>query len=154
MKAKHLIELTGIGLLLAVIGLGYRYAPQFMQPAELTMPVADCDPGRQNCQVTLPDGATLTLALSPQPVPLVKPFQVAVHVQGMSPRQIDVDFAAVGMDMGYNRPRLRAQPEAGHFAATTSLPVCITGPMQWQATVLVETLTARIAIPFRFSTRT
>jgi len=32
-----------------------------------------------------------------------------------------------------------------------TLPVCITGAMDWQATVLIENGGERIAIPWRFS---
>ena len=41
---------------------------------------------------------------------------------------------------------------AGSYTAEVTLPVCITGSMDWQATVLIETGGERVAIPYRFST--
>jgi hypothetical protein len=52
--------------------------------------------------------------------------------------------------MGYNRPLLAAAKEAGTFAGQGNLPVCITGTMIWQATVLVSSGGKNIAVPFRF----
>jgi len=152
MKTKYLIEISGILALIAIVVLGYHYAPAWLTKSDVTLPLSSCDPGESLCKVDLPGGGQVELRLSPQPVPLVKPFQIEVRLQGLHARQIDVDFSAIGMDMGYNRPRLQAA-EAGRFVATTSLPVCITGPMEWQATLMIETLSARTAIPFRFSTR-
>jgi hypothetical protein len=52
--------------------------------------------------------------------------------------------------MGYNRVRLLKQPDGLRFAGQGDLPVCVTGAMQWQATVIVETDKATIGVPFRF----
>lgn len=151
MKSKSFLEISGIALLLAIVVVGYRLAPDLMSRGEVVLPVSACDPGRMSCRASLPDGTSLQLQFSPQPVPLMKPFQIEIELQGISARQLEVDFNAVGMDMGYNRPRLAADGQ-GRYVASTSLPVCVTGPMEWQATVMIETLTARIAVPFRFST--
>jgi hypothetical protein len=53
------------------------------------------------------------------------------------------------MNMGFNRPAL-APAGPGRFAGQATLPVCVTGRMTWQATVLVEAGRTRIAVPFRF----
>lgn len=151
MKPKFLIEVFGILAMLAVVIAGYVYAPVFFPKPDVSLALSDCDPGVRTCRATLPDGGTLEISLSPLPVPLVKPFKVEVRLSGVTARQVEVDFAAIGMDMGINRVRLAE--EKGLHSATASLPVCITGPMAWQATVLIETASARMAIPFRFSTR-
>ena len=52
------------------------------------------------------------------------------------------------MNMGFNRPEFTAGSN-GKYSATVTLPVCITGLMDWQVTVLVETGSERVAIPFR-----
>jgi hypothetical protein len=62
---------------------------------------------------------------------------------------VPVDFAGVSMNMGFNRPAL-AQAGPGRFAGQAVLPVCVTGRMTWQATVLIDAGSRRIAVPFRF----
>jgi len=84
------------------------------------------------------------------PVPMVKPFAVIVRTAGFSPDRVEVDFTGIDMNMGYNRPTLQASGD-GRFVAEATLPVCITGQMEWQATVLVDTGRERIAIPYRFA---
>jgi hypothetical protein len=64
---------------------------------------------------------------------------------------VEIDFAGVDMDMGYNRPLLQEATD-GVFKGEATLPVCVTGRMTWQATVLVEIGRTRIAVPFRFVT--
>lgn len=151
MKPRFLIEISGITLLIAIVAIGYLFAPNLIPRSDVNLPLSACDPGRAPCKVALPSGGEIELRFTPQPVPLVKPFQVELRAKDLQIRQVDVDFNAIGMDMGYNRPRLKPDGH-GLYAATTSLPVCVTGAMEWQATVMIETLTTRIAVPFRFST--
>jgi hypothetical protein len=56
------------------------------------------------------------------------------------------------MKMGYNRSQLERQSGSDRASRQASLPVCITGSMEWEATVLVDTGKAILAIPFRFVT--
>ncbi|MGB5207131.1 MAG: hypothetical protein WBN76_05400, partial [Azonexus sp.] len=104
----------------------------------------------QACTVTLPSGGTVELAMGTRPIPMVKPFEVQVTTSGFSPGRVEVDFAGIEMNMGLNRPELAAHGN-GRFAAQVTLPVCITGAMDWQVTVLIENGSERIAIPWRFS---
>lgn len=71
--------------------------------------------------------------------------------RGVDVRRVDVDFAGTAMEMGYNRQQLQRQAgSSDRFSATASLAVCVTGSMEWQATLLVDTGKAVIAVPFRF----
>jgi hypothetical protein len=38
----------------------------------------------------------------------------------------------------------------GRYSGRTTLPVCVTGRMIWQATVLADIGSRRVAVPFRF----
>ena len=109
-----------------------------------------CNLQRQACAVSLPTGGTVELAMGTRPIPMVKPFEVQVTTSGFSPGRVEVDFAGIEMNMGLNRPELAARGN-GRFAAQVTLPVCITGAMDWQVTVLIENGGERIAIPWRFS---
>ena len=51
----------------------------------------------------------------------------------------------------YRIAALSRELPCGRFAAQVTLPVCITGAMDWQVTVLIENGGERIAIPYRFS---
>jgi hypothetical protein len=74
---------------------------------------------------------------------------VTVEIDGMAAEKVSVDFAGVSMNMGFNRPALE-RTTSWRFSGQAILPVCVTGRMTWQATVLVESGRQRIAIPFRF----
>lgn len=148
---KILIDIIGILLITLVVVVGYKLSPLLLPKADLTvLPAAGCNLHQSPCAATLPGGGSIELSLSPRPIPMVAPLQVAVRVQGSEARQVEVDFTGVDMNMGLNRPRLADQGQ-GRFTAEATLPVCITGHMDWQATVLVETAKERIAVPFRFS---
>jgi len=139
-------------LALILVGVvGYKLSPLLLPKADLSVaPEPGCDLQQGPCAAVLPQGGRLTFALSPRPLPVTTPLDVHVEIQGMEADRVAVDFAGVDMNMGYNRPAL-AHLGAGRFAAQTTLPVCVTGRMTWQATVLVETGGTRIAIPFRFA---
>lgn len=139
-------------LALILIGIvGYKLSPLLMPKADVTItPEAGCDLHKTACSATLPAGGRLMLSLSPHPIPVAQPIAMAVSVEGMSPDRVQIDFAGVDMAMGFNRPTLSATGP-GQFAGPTILPVCVTGHMTWQATVLLEDGGQRVAVPFRFA---
>jgi hypothetical protein len=148
---KILIDVIGILLIALVVVVGYKLSPLLLPQADVVVqPDPACNLQRQGCRVVLPSGAGIELAMGTRPVPMVKPFMVEVTASGFAPQRVEVDFAGVDMNMGLNRPQLMARGN-GLFTAEATLPVCITGAMDWQVTVLVEHGGERIAIPYRFS---
>jgi hypothetical protein len=98
----------------------------------------------------VPGGGRIELSIAPRPIPMVAPLVVEVKLAGIAPAKVEVDFAGVDMNMGFNRPELAAAGP-GLFRSEAMLPVCVTGKMAWQATVIVEADRQRIAAPFRFN---
>jgi len=148
---KILIDAIGILLIALVVVVGYKLSPMLLPKSDVTIqPEAACDLNHQACAANLPGGGRIELSSSVQPVPLVKPFQVLVSVNGLAPSRVEVDFAGVDMNMGLNRPQLQDQGN-GRFVAEVTLPVCITGQMDWLVTVLIENGNQRIAIPYRLA---
>jgi len=148
---KILIDLIGLLLIALVVVVGYKLSPLLLPRADVVVqPDPACNLQRQACTATLPSGGTVELAMATRPIPMVKPFEVQVTTSGFSPGRVEVDFAGIEMNMGLNRPELAARGN-GRFAAQVTLPVCITGAMDWQVTVLIENGGERIAIPWRFS---
>jgi hypothetical protein len=148
---KILIDLIGLLLIALVVVVGYKLSPLLLPRADMVVqPDPACNLQRQSCAVTLPVGGTVELAMGTRPIPMVRPFEVQVATSGFSPSRVEVDFAGIEMNMGLIRPELAARGN-GRFAAQATLPVCITGAMDWQVTVLIENGGERIAIPWRFS---
>lgn len=152
LNKKTLIDLIGILLISIVVLVGYKLSPMLLPQADLTVsPDPACDLQAQACVVALPDGGRLSLELLTRPVPLVKPFDVQVVLEGLDARRVAVDFSGIEMNMGLIRPELAALGK-GRYAASTALPICVTGTMDWQVTVMLETSRQRIAVPFRLRT--
>jgi hypothetical protein len=149
--SKSLLVDSAMILTLILIGVvGYKLSSFLMPKADLTaMPDPGCDLHRSSCAAVLPTGGRISLTLTPRPIPVTTPLEMAVGVDGLGAERVAVDFAGVSMNMGFNRPSL-APNGPGRFVGQATLPVCVTGRMTWQATVLVETGSQRIAVPFRF----
>jgi hypothetical protein len=122
-----------------------------LQPrSDVSLALSTCNPSERACLVMLPGGGQLDFSVDPRPIPTLQPFTMQVEVRGMHADKVEIDFTGVGMNMGYNRPQLkRVLP--GRFEGRTSLPVCVTGTMEWRATVLLESGRKVIAAPFQFS---
>jgi hypothetical protein len=149
---KILIDVIGLELIALVVIVGYKLSPMLLPKADVTIhPDPVCNLQREVCRAKLPSGGQVQLSMGARPIPLVKPFEVEVVTSGLSPARVEVDFAGTEMNMGLNRPQLSARGE-GRYTAEVTLPVCITGHMDWQATVLIETGSERVAIPYHFST--
>lgn len=137
-------------LALAILGvLGYKLAPLLSPRTDVALPVSQCDLGKTPCTIALPEGGQIEIAIDPRPIPALKPLRLLAVASKADVRKIEVDFAGVDMKMGYNRPALESIGD-GRFSGQANLPVCITGKMQWQATVLIETGKSVVAAPFVF----
>lgn len=148
---KNLLLDAAILLGLAVLGaVGYRLAPLLDPKTDLALPLSTCDLGQQTCLATLPEGMRMQFSIEPRPIPTLKPLRVTASFDGGAVRKVEVDFTGSEMKMGYNRPQLERQGDSKHFVGQASLPVCITGTMEWEATVIVDTGKAVVAVPFRF----
>jgi len=132
--------------ILAVGVAGYFGLPR----AQLSLPVVEgCRLEQQACTSALPDGSLLHVALDPRPMPSSGPLRISVRLGGAQADRVDVDFEGVEMNMGRHRVPL-ADQGGGHFSGETTLPVCVTGRMLWQATVRVGRGREDLAVPFRF----
>lgn len=145
-----LADLAILLVLIAIAVLGYHYSPLLLPKADLTLtPSAGCDLNRQTCRAKLPDGRSIDVAITPHPIPVVKPLRVEVAFHGIEARKVEIDFAGATMNMGYNRQALVAEAP-DRYTGEAMLPVCVTGRMEWLATLLVETESQRISVPFLF----
>jgi len=113
----------------------------------------DCDLHQGTCSLSLPDLGSVSLSITPRPIPVIKPIQVTVQTQGFAAKAVTVDFNGVNMNMGINHYRL-IQQGTEQFVGESILPVCVRNRMSWQADVQVETEKGSYVFPFRFDTFT
>ena len=136
-------------LLTAILGvIGYKLSPMFRPNADITLPAVSCNPGIRPCFSTLPDGARLDFSIKPHPVPPLQSLDLSVEITALKVDKVEIDFDGTQMRMGYNRPLLAGSN--GRFTGQAILPVCVTGAMEWVATVLITAGDRRIAVPFLF----
>ena len=140
-------------MLVAVLGvLAYKGWPQLFPKELVTLPLnQDCDLHQGACMTPLPDGGSVSLVISPRPIPVIQPLSIEVNLQGLKPNAVVVDFSGVSMNMGLNRFALQ-EDGAGRYSGKGLLPICIRNRMEWEAKVLVETDKGVLAIPYRFET--
>ena len=141
------------GLFAALAAAALHVAWPLLNPAVVASAPLDprCDLRQGPCTGTLPSGGQVHLELTPRDLPLLEPIAIDVRLEGLRAFAVEVDFAGVDMNMGYNRPRLTAEGE-GRYVGNTVLPVCVRQRMDWEARVLVRTPDGLMAAPFRFST--
>jgi hypothetical protein len=145
-----LVDIAIILALALIAVVGYKYSPLLLPKADLTLtPVAGCDLNQQSCRAEMPGGGRIELAIAPHPIPVIQPLQITVDITGIAPNKVELDFQGVVMEMGYNRMTLLPAGN-GRYTGAATIPVCVTGRMQWRATVAVETASQRIAAPFQF----
>ena len=141
------------GLFAALAAAALHVAWPLLNPEVVASAPLDprCDLRQGPCTAVLPNGGKVGLGLAPSTLPLLEPLAIEVRLDGLRAFAVEVDFAGVGMNMGYNRPRLTAEGE-GRYVGNTVLPVCVRQRMDWEARVLVRTPDGLMAAPFRFST--
>jgi hypothetical protein len=140
-------------LFIGVAGIAaYKVLP-LLDPVVVRIAALDpeCDLRAGPCTGRLPDGNRITFGIKPESIPVVKPLQFEVQVEGFDSDSVEVDFQGIGMNMGFNRPKLVAQGE-GKYSGNGMIPVCVRDAMEWEAKVLVYTDEGIVAAPFRFIT--
>lgn len=114
-------------------------------------PRDDCDLRVAPCNAAFPDGAWVTFEISPAHIPAAAELLLKVRANSIDTRRVEVDFAGVDMNMGFNRVPLDSVGP-GEFAGSGMLPVCVRSRMTWEAKVLLHTDAGLLAAPFRFDT--
>ena len=145
---------SAIALLAAVAaGASYIWTQRHAdgEIAELAPLDPSCDIQQGTCQAVFTDGGRMTLSILPRPIQAMKPLDIRVTTEGIDAHSVEVDFRGLGMNMGYNRPRLETQGEGQH-AGSGMLAICVSERMSWEATVLARTDQGIMAAPFRFDT--
>jgi hypothetical protein len=140
----------GIALLLVALisGAAYYLAPQ--RRADLIVaPETGCDLQFKTCTARLPDGGHLALSILPRPIPVISPLLIEVRLVGLDAADMHIELTGVDMAMGQNRTQLTVAAP-GIYRGTAMLPVCVSGKMKWQATVIFDAHATRIAVPFNF----
>ncbi|WJW74940.1 hypothetical protein QVG61_10575 [Thiohalobacter sp. IOR34] len=120
-------------------------------PTQTLAVPADCDLGQGPCEIG--DGGLRLRVVLETPVPVMRPFRLAVQFSGPGAAAVEsvrADFSMPGMNMGVNRYRLLGQGE-GVWQAEVTLPVCISGRSDWRLTLDVDDgqRIRRLLFPFR-----
>ncbi|MCU7846320.1 MAG: hypothetical protein KZQ93_20995 [Candidatus Thiodiazotropha sp. (ex Monitilora ramsayi)] len=110
-----------------------------------------CDLRAGPCITEVDGGGRVSFAIEPREIPMVKPLQLQVSLQGLQANSIEVDFAGVDMHMGFNRFKL-TRDASGEFSGKGMLPVCVRDAMEWEAQVLIDSGQGLISVPYRFIT--
>jgi hypothetical protein len=145
-------SITG-ALLSAICSVAlYKSWPLLFPKVHITAPLdSDCDLRAGPCVSPLPDGGRVSLAIEPRSIPVVRPLQFQVNVEGIQADRVEIDFSGVDMNMGFNRPALEKRQE-GVFTGKGMLPVCVRDAMEWEARVLLHTDQGLVSAPYRFIT--
>lgn len=153
-RSLRTLWLIPLGLLLAIAGVAIYRAQPLLSPEPVVSAPLDpgCDLRSGPCRARFPDGGELTFEIMPRVIPVLVPLQVRVEAEGLEARGMEVDFAGVDMNMGFNRIALTATGK-GRYEGEGMLPTCVRNRMLWEAKVLVKTPSGLIAAPFRFETR-
>jgi hypothetical protein len=141
-------------LFVAVVAVALYKAWPLLNPtlAEVALLDPSCDLRAGPCDARFAGGGSVRLAIEPRSIPVVTPLRLSVKTTGLDVRAVEVDFAGVDMNMGYNRAVLDSVGP-GLYEGQGTLPVCVRARMEWEARVLVHTADGISAAPFRFETR-
>lgn len=151
-RNRNIWTFVAVLTLLVFLGIGYKLK-ELVRPAYIAQASLDqsCDLRKTTCKLTLTDGSSVSLLISPNHIPLLERLQVNIEVEGISASKVEIDFTGIGINMGYNRPELKAITQT-KFIGDAFLPVCTLAEMDWNAKVLLHTEKGLIMAPFKFHT--
>lgn len=132
-------------LLISMSGCNQDTAQAELWPMDKT-----CDLHTQAC--TASNGtASVTLKISPSPIPIARPLGIEVELSGLKPTEVQLDISGVNMYMGYNRVPLSSK-KPGNWVGTSMLAFCTAEKMEWQITLMMTVDGKQIQVPFYLET--
>jgi len=151
-KSNYLWTIIAILVLAILLAVSYKLK-DFLKPSITASAALDesCDLRKGACTSNLPTGGKVTFSIDPNDIPILRPLQLKVEMEGVEVSKVEVDFIGIGMEMGYNRPALTIVDKT-HFSGRAILPVCVRAKMDWEARILLHTEKGLIMAPFRFFT--
>jgi len=151
MKKRYFLCVAALALFAPLVLLAFTgpYQPMPDKRILIAHPQSGCDLNLAACTALLPMGGEIVFSIQPQPISVASSLAMTLDVDDVAPQRIEVDFSGIDMNMGPNRIALQRR-DARRFDGQANLPVCISGAMTWQATVLLETEREHIVVPFRF----
>jgi hypothetical protein len=115
--------------------------------------VKDCDLHHQACLSKQGDAQAI-LSITPHPIPIAKPLDIEVELQGLEAEKVELDISGLNMYMGYNRVTLESQADSGHYKGRSMLAFCTNEVMLWQVSLLVHRKDGEVLqIPYQLETR-
>ena len=153
-KQPHYKMWFVIGVFIALIASSIAYNLNVFDHSQSSMQATldeSCDLHKGSCKSVFADGSSVSLLISPNTIPLLQRLQLRVEVQGISAKKVEIDFTGYEIDLGYNRPELKALNKTT-FIGDAFLPLCTLSEMDWSAKVLLHTDKGLMMAPYKFHT--
>jgi hypothetical protein len=111
----------------------------------------NCNLHNSPCSITIQDGTTFELSISPKSIPLMQPLTFLVKSNKKDLKNLTLNIYAINMFMGeFNLP---LKPKGnGIYEAIGTLPTCPVGNMKWNADIKIEKISKTIGAKFKFKT--
>ncbi len=123
----------------------------FKGEAKFVTQKADCDLHKRSCTITIQDGRTFELSITPKDIPLMKPLKFTIKSNNPNLEKLNLNIYATNMFMGdFNLPIKNLSN--GNYEAIGTLPTCPVGDMKWNAEIRIEKLNETIGARFQFKT--
>lgn len=135
MNKRYLISLVAFVLVIAVVA-SWWFTPS---ASVASIQALKCDLNQGECKALSAQGQSISLQLTPRPVPILKPIQIEAQLQGFlaKPEQIQVVLEGLNMYMGMQRAWLKPSANNDQYTGTLQIPSCQEHDMQWKVTLLL-----------------
>lgn len=134
-----------LGLATLLLGLERLWPREVLSLPQLE----DCRLDQGSCRADLGEGAVLQVDVEPRPILPAEPITIELELEGLAAKQVTATFRGATMNMGLVETKLAAKGQ-GRFAGKALLPVCVSGRMDWELAITIESGRKLIRQPFRF----
>ena len=123
----------------------------FKGKAQFVTQEKSCDLHNSACAITIQDGTSFELEISPKSIPLMEQITFSIKSNNAKLENLYLNIYATNMFMGdFNLPIKNLGD--GNYKAVGTLPTCPVGDMQWNADIRIEKMNKTIGARFQFTT--
>ncbi len=148
--------LVSISIVLLIV-VGYFFIDfnalyqSFKGDADFITQKKSCDLHKSSCNITIQDGTTFELEITPKTIPLMEQITFKIKSNNPNLKNLKLNIYATNMFMGDLNLPIKNLGD-GKYEATGMLPTCPVGDMLWNADIRVEKLDKTIGARFQFKT--
>jgi len=152
MKNSVVMVLLVISMVVGYFSIDFDSLMSYEQKdVKFTTQNSDCDLHEGPCKIELENKSSFELLVGEKEIPLMKPVKFTITTKNYHKETLPLNIYALNMNMGIQNFTFKKVKE-NVYESNVILPTCIRGNMNWNAEIILDSVSEKVGAKFQFKT--